>query len=202
MIKGTKLWNDRKTFYDQTNNSQENIFRKELARQGKTKGFLRSCGPESAVNILASMGIDVNWSSPVGAKIQPGDALFVWMNDRTNAKLLKSFRTDIDPEDYFCNEIPQYYPPAIATCFGVSCRYLVGQTFDWIASMVSNGHGVKICLESPGHYLGVVAYDNEANELIYRDPWPGRTGTDGYNLRMGAEEFKTNTKPFCVVFGG
>lgn len=202
MIKGTKLWNDRKTFSIQTNNSVEAVLRKALARLGKDRGYLETCGPTSAINILDAMGKPTAWYSPSMAMIQPEDALTLWMNNPANTSALQLVRKDIDPDDYLGNEIPQYYPHAIGACFNVGCRYLEGQNFEWVASVVSEGHGVMICLKSPGHYLAVVAYDDETKELIYRDPWPGRTGTDGYNLRMKKTEFDTNTKNFCVVFGG
>lgn len=201
MIKGTKHWDLRKTFSVQTNNSVEAILRKALSRIGKDRGFLETCGPTSAINLLDAMGKPTAWYSPTMATIQPEDALTLWLNNPANTAALQVVRKDIDPDDYLGNEIPQYYPHAIGACFGVTARYLEGQSFDWIQSVVTQGHGVMICLKSPGHYLAVVAYDYDTKELIYRDPWPGRTGTDGYNLRMGREEFESNTKPFCVVFG-
>lgn len=202
MIYGTPLWDQRKTFSVQTNNSVEAILRKALLRVGKDRGFLETCGPTSAINILDAMGKPTAWYSPTMASIQPEDALTLWLNNPANTAALQGIRKDIDPDDYLSNEIPQYYPHAIGACFGVQARYVEGKNFEWVADMVRNRCGVMICLKSPGHYLAVVAYDDVSKELIYRDPWPGRTGTDGFNLRMGANEFVTNTKNFCVVFGG
>lgn len=193
MIKGAKLWSDRKTYSIQTNNSVENLLRKW---SGKDRGYLETCGPTSAINVLESMGKPVAIMSTALAFIQPEDFLTIWMNDPKNAPGIKLVG------DRPVNEYPQAYPNAISKVFGQSCRYLENQTFDWIASMVSGGVGSMICLKDPGHFLAVVAYDDETKELIYRDPWPGRTGGDGFNLRMGKKEFEANVKPYVLVFGG
>jgi len=190
MIKGTKYWDNRKTFSVQTNNAIENLLR---LWSGKDKGFLESCGPTSAINVLESMGHPVAIMSPAMAMVQPEDFLTIWMNDPKNAP---GFKTEAP-----VNEYPRAYPNAITKVFGHACRYLEGQSFEWITSMVSGGTGCMICLKDPGHFLAVVAFDNLTNELIYRDPWPNRTGTDGFNLRMGKKEFDTNVKPYVVVFG-
>jgi hypothetical protein len=190
MIKGTKCWDDRKTFSIQTNNSVENLLR---LWSGKEKGFLESCGPTAAINVLESMGHPVAIMSPAMAMIQPEDFLTIWMNDPKNT-------TGFDATAPV-NEYPRAYPNAITKAFGRTCRYLEGQSFEWISSMVSSGTGAMICMRNPGHFLAVVAFDNLTNELIYRDPWPNRTNTDGFNLRMGKKEFDTNVKPYVVVFG-
>lgn len=192
MIKGCKYWDDRKTFSVQTNNGIETILRRW---SGKDRGYLETCGPTSAINILDAMGKPTAIMSPALAFIQPEDFLAVWMNDPKNHPGLGI------PSEALVNEWAQAYPNAITKVFGVSCRFLERQSFEWISSTVAGGVGVMLCLKDPGHYIAVVAFDNIANELIYRDPWPGRTKTDGFNLRMGRKEFEANTKPLCVVFG-
>lgn len=192
MIKGCKLWDDRRTFSVQTNNGIETILKNW---SGKPTGYLESCGPTSAINILDAMGKPTAIMSAALAFIQPEDFLTVWMNDPKNHPGLGI------PKDALVNEWAQAYPNAVTKVFGVPCRYLTGQSFEWVSSMVAGGVGVMLCLKTPGHYIAVVAFDNLTNELIYRDPWPGRTKTDGFNLRMGVKEFTENTKPLCVVFG-
>lgn len=191
MIKGTKYWDNRNTFSVQTNNAHEAFLRRW---SGKDRGYLELCGPTSAINVIESMGAPVECKSPVGEPIQPEDYLAAWMNTPAN-------RPSYIPDERPTNEYPKAYPNAITKVFGRSCKYLEGQSFEWITSMVFGGTGCMICLKDPGHFLAVVAFDNETNELIYRDPWPNRTGTDGFNLRMGKKEFDANVKPYVVVFG-
>lgn len=191
MIKGTKRWDDRKTFSVQTNNAVENLLRRW---SGKDRGFLETCGPTSAINVLESMGWPVAIMSPALATVQPEDFLTIWMNDPRNSPGIPLGEAPV-------NEYPVAYPNAISKVFGHPCRYLEGQSFDWLATMVSGGTGAMICLKNPGHFLAVVAYDDHAQELIYRDPWPSRTGTDGFNLRMSRGEFAANVKPYVIVFG-
>lgn len=192
MIKGTKYWNERKTFSVQTNNAVENLLR---TWSGQDRGWLETCGPTSAINVLESMGKPVAIVSPCMESVQPEDFLTIWMNDPKNKPNIPL------PGDRPVNEYAKAYPNAITKVFGQPCRYLEGQSFEWVSSMVSGGVGGMICLINPGHFLAVVAFDNETNELIYRDPWPNRTGTDGFNLRMSSGEFKANVKPYVVVFG-
>lgn len=190
MIHGCKKWDDRSTFSVQTNNGVESLIR---AWSGKDRSYLETCGPTAAINVLDAMAKSTQVLSPTGEKIQPEDFLTLWMNDPKN-----QHGAAIDRP---ANEYPQLYPEAISRVFGQSVRFLGGQTFDWIASIVSGGVGCMICLVDPGHFLAVVAYDDVTHELIYRDPWPNRTGTDGFNLRMGRAEYESNVKPYVLVFG-
>jgi len=191
VISGCKLWADRKTFSVQTNNSVEALLRRW---SGKNRGFLETCGPTSAVNVLDALGVPTAITSPKFASVQPEDFLTLWMNDPANLPGLKV------PDDRPTNEYAYAYPNAIGKVFGASALYLEGQGFDQIAAMVTSGRGAMICLVNPGHFLAVVAYDDQTKELIYRDPWPNRTQTDGFNLRMGRSEFESNVKPYAVVF--
>ena len=202
MTKGTTHWEDRNTFSVQTNNAIETILSKKLPKDSRDIpiGWLEDCGPTAAINVLESMGKVVSVRTFGGWFPQSEDVLALWFSDPRNYKEQRTARPGLNPVDVLGNEVPQYYPAAIRSVFGETAMYVEGQSFDWIASMVYSGVGFMICLKDPGHYLAVVAYDNVANQLIYRDPWPGRTGTDGFNLRMGIEEFKKNVKSFCIIF--
>lgn len=190
---GIQKWNDRSTFSIQDNNGIEAILRKAAAPH-----WLETCGPTSAVNILDAHGYATEVKLPGGGTIQPEDALAVWMNDIKNADAEKQSRPDVDPTKYLDNEIPQYYPLALKAAFGAAAKFLPSISFDAVCNEVRVGHGVMICLKNPGHFLGVVAFDEAEKKLIYRDPWPERTGTDGFNLRMGADEFALNVAPFAI----
>lgn len=190
MISGCKLWADRRTFSVQTNNSIENLLRRW---SGKDRGFLETCGPTSAVNVLDALGVPTAITSPKFASVQPEDFLTLWMNDPAN-------RPSNIPDERPTNEYATAYPNAIGKVFGATVLYLEGQSFDQISAMVESGRGCMVCLVNPGHFLAVVAFDDATKELIYRDPWPNRTQTDGFNLRMGKAEFESNVKPYVLVF--
>ncbi len=190
MIRGCLRWDDRSTFSVQTNNGVESLLHRW---SGKDRGYLETCGPTSAVNILDAMGVNTKAMSVTGASIQPEDFLTLWMNDPKNVP-------GMPLGDAPVNEYAVAYPNAVHKVFGKSARYLEGQTFEWVGSMVGGGYGCMICLKDPGHFLAVVAYDDVTKDLIYRDPWPNRTRTDGYNLGMGRVEFESNVKPYVVVF--
>jgi hypothetical protein len=192
MTKGVLKWDDRKTFSIQTNNAQENILKRW---SGKDRGYLESCGPTAAVNLVEAMGFNVACHSPGGAVIQPEDFLMVWMNTPENIAGLIA-------DGVLGNEVAEFYPVAIPKVFGVPVLMMrKAQTFDWVGRQLQSGLGVMLCRNDPGHYIAAVAFDDIAAEIIYRDPWPGRTGTDGFNLRMGRVEYQDKIKPLALIFG-
>lgn len=194
MIYGAKKWNDRTTFSIQTNNAIEAILKKIGAPH-----WLETCGPTSAVNCLDALGWNTRIGLPGGGTVQSEDVLTLWLNDIKNRNEEKRARTNIEPEAFLGNEIPQYYPAALFAVFGVLAQYVEGYTFESVASELKNGRAVMLCLKNPGHFIAAVAYDEEMQEIIYRDPWPGRTGTDGFNLRMKEDEYGANVKTFAVI---
>jgi hypothetical protein len=178
----------------QTNNSVEAILRKS-----GVSVWLETCGPTSATIAAEVTGHSVDVHLPGGGTIQGEDALAVWMNDPTNVSILKLARPDIDPTAYMDNEIIQFYPVALKIVFGAHAEVRLGAKFDDVAAASCGGAAVMIHLNKPRHYLCVVAVDEASGALIYRDPWPARTGTDGFNLRMTREEFAANVQDSIVI---
>jgi hypothetical protein len=66
---------------------------------------------------------------------------------------------------------------------------------------------VMVALKDPGHYIAIVAYNPQTNEVIYNDPWPGNywpvglRGTPGFNRAIAASELIANCKPYRVEIG-
>jgi hypothetical protein len=86
--------------------------------------------------------------------------------------------------------------------FGVKATFQFGNDFNKIASYLANGNAVQLCLINPGHYIAAVAYDDEKQEIIFNDPWPGRfADQNGFNRRMGRAEVAANVKTFFIVYG-
>jgi hypothetical protein len=125
-----------------------------------------------------------------------------FFNDPRNYESLKKARPDTPPDVWHGNEVPQFYPVAVPAVFGVKAQFLWGNDFDKIAACLAQGRSAQLCLVKPGHYIAAVAYDDEAQEIIYNDPWPGRfSDGNGFNRRMGRAEYKANVKPFFIVYG-
>jgi hypothetical protein len=163
-------------------------------------GWLETCGPTSAVNVLDAMGKDLSNKSSGGASLRPMDFLAIWMNTPENFVALGPIPGVTSPDQYLENELAQAYPQAVPRVFATAAEYFEGKTWEWLTGAVSGGIGAMICLKNPGHFLAVVAFDDVTQELIYNDSWPGRTGTDGWNLRMGKAEWTANVKPYVIVF--
>ena len=195
MITGAKGLSDRSTFAVQTNNSIESILRK-----AGVKAWLETCGPTSCENALRVLGVDVDKAWPGGWVAQFSDIITLFLNDPRNVAAEAAVR-NIDPNQYLDNEIPQFYPLAVKAVMGIDAvEYRDSVPWDAVVQEVSVGHAVMKCLVNPGHYLCFMGYDSDTSELLYRDPWPERTGTDGFNLRMGRGEFDGNTKSFGIIF--
>jgi hypothetical protein len=187
-------WNDRATHRVQTDNTIEAILRKS-----GVASWLETCGPTSATIAAEVTGHDVDVKLPGGGSLQGEDALAIWMNDPNNVAVLKPARPDLDPSAYMDNEVIQYYPPALSAVFAAHGSVDMSATWDDVVSAIRAGSAVMIHLQKPKHYLCVVAYDEDAEVLIYRDPWPARTGTDGFNLKMAKVEFLANVQPSIVI---
>lgn len=203
MVIGLKKWNDKNTYYTQINNPTEEILRKK----NKT-GYLETCGPTAAVNVLAARGDNILIKCPGDYIPQPEEVLTDFFNDPANYKDLEKARAGMDPGKWLGNEVPQYYTVAIPKVFNVDCKFVWAPSWEDIAEYLSKNIGIILCLKTPGHYIGGVGYDDFTKELIYNDPWPGNkwperyAGKSGFNRRITQEEFNKNTKEFCIRIGG
>ena len=198
MIKGVKFWNDRNCYYTQTNNPTE-----EMLRKRSDGGWLVSCGPSAAVTCIAAMGYNVYCGCPGEYLPQSEEVLMDFFNDPRNYAALKAARPDTPPDVWHGNEVPQFYPVAVKAVFGVDARFYFVHDFGGVAERLQAGQAVQLCLIKPGHYIAAVAYDDRTREIIYNDPWPGRfADKDGFNRRFDEAEYKTNIKPYVIVYGG
>ena len=195
MIYGTKYWNDRNTFHIQDNNVFEESFRKKgIAR------YLESCGPTSAVNAIASMrGPEFFDSIKIGGySPQPEDLLMLFFNDPSNYGKFREIRKEVEPSAYLNNEIPQFYPFAVRTLFDIDCEFKWEHDFDKIVGYLKAGRAVMLC--EPGHYVCVVAYDDNLDELIYNDPWSGHYSGGEFNIRYTRKYFEEKIAKYKIVF--
>jgi hypothetical protein len=148
------------------------------------------------------MGHDVDIRCPGSYRPQGEEVLMDFFNDPRNYAALKAERPDTPPDVWHGNEVPQFYPVAVPAVFGVTARFEWGNDYYHIASYLAEGKAVQLCFVKPGHYIAAVAYDDEKQEIIYNDPWPGRfEDGNGFNRRMGKAECKANLKPYLIVYG-
>ena len=196
MITGTKKWNKLEVFYIQDNNPTEAFLKATL---GSRDEWLESCGPTAACNCLAAMGHNLKVVCPGDYKPQPEELLMDYFNDPRNKADLDMVRVvDADiPE----NRVPQYYPMGVRKVFKAKAKFMWGLSFIDVTTYVTKGFAVQICLKKPGHYLAVVAYDDEKVELVYNDSWNRRDGKSGWLRRMGRTEFRDNVQTYFIVYG-
>ena len=198
MVKGAKYWNDPGSFYCQMNNPTEVFLQSTM---GERQGWLQSCGPTAAVNCLASMGVPLKFKGPGVYRPQPEEVLMDYFNDPRNISRLREVRRL--PDNIPGNRVPQYYEMAVEEVFAQRAEFRWGCHFDTVANHVSAGNPVMICLESPSHYVAVVAFDTDTAELVYHDSWGARfpDGRGGFSRRMARAEFSSNVKSYHIVFG-
>lgn len=197
MIYGLPFWNDRTKYFVQTNNPTEQYNRETHGE----KGFTETCGPTSAVNILAAAGKDIEITTPGTWKPQPEQVLMDYFNDPGNFEKFNEARSDIKAGKYPGNRVPQYYPVAIKEVFKETCQFNMGTSFPEVAKLIKAGKGVQLCLKKPGHYIPIVAYDDVTRELIYNDPYPDRfPDGNGFNRRLTENEFKANVQPYSIIY--
>ena len=200
MVKGASKWNDADAYYIQSNNAVE----RALSRYG-AKDSAVTCRPSAAVNCIASMGIHVQCYTPAGWNPQPEDVLTLWFHDKRNWEKLKDIRSGTDPQRtiYSPHEVPQYYPLAVKEVFGVDAEFQWLHDFDDMADRVVSGQAVQITEKDPGHFIAVVAYDSDLDELIINDPYPvNYTDFNGFNRRLGRAEYQEHVKPYAIMYKG
>jgi len=198
MIKGARLWADRDTYYSQQNNPTEELLRKRVEQSR-----LESCGPTASVNCLAVLGYDLRVLCPGPYRPQPEEILMDWFQDPRNYERLAATRQDINPLQTPGNRVAQYYPPAVADVFSAHADFAWINRFALLAEYLCKGYALQICLRNPGHYIAAVAYDEETEEVIYRDPWPDRLPDhNGFNRRLGVDEYIRNVKGYAIIYTG
>jgi len=198
-ILGTPYWNDReKAYFTQENNAYEHVLKCRLP-EGISP--LETCGPTASLNCLASLGYDIRVRSPGRYRPQPEDVLTSFFNDPANFPALREAWSGLDPERLPGNEVAQWYPLAVREVFGKPCEFAGELSFYEARAHLSNGRPVQVCLRKPGHFVALVAYDEEKAEFILNDSWSGRwPDRDGFNKRLSKAEYGVNIKPLSLIY--
>lgn len=198
-IVGTPHWNDRKkTYFVQTNNAFEHVLK---CRLPPGLSALETCGPTASVNCQASLGKPVWVGTPGGYLPQPEDILAAYLNDPRNFSALRKSWPGLDPANLPGNEVAQWYPLAVRDVFGNACAFAGSLSFTEAVERLRKGQALQVCLEKPGHFVALVAYDEERQEFLFNDSWAGRwPDGDGFNRRMSREEYEGNLKPLTLVY--
>jgi len=193
MICGPNRW--KEDYYSQDNNSVEKIL-----------GKLETCGPTAAINCLAAIGYterDLAILCPGSYRMQPEDALALFMNDNRSKYVAEREKIRANVSKIPGNRIPQFYPDAVKRVF------LAMAEFKWLHNwekhidyIVKDKCSIQLCMKKPGHYIAVVAYDDETDEMIFNNPWAAhRINKHGGHLeRLSKEEYEKNIFDFCIIY--
>ena len=198
-IIGSCSWRDRKrAYFTQENNSIEHILK---CRLPPGASWLETCGPTAALNCQASLGRDVGIRTRGGYCPQPEDVLAAWFNDPNNFDAMRKAWPGLDPQSLPGNEVAQWYPLAVREVFGNPCEFVGELGFEKAAGLIREGRTIQVCLRSPGHFIALVAYDEDRLEFIQKDGWASRwPDGDGFCRSFSRSDFETNLKPLCLVY--
>lgn len=206
MIVGARYWNEASRYSQQNNNPEEEALRVALEELSAKYKFpinvathYEFCGPTAAVNAHDAVGAPFVCRLPGGYILQTESLLTDFFRDPVNYPLLKAVVGEkwFDPVKTPANRVLKCYPAALKATFGWESVYKEKKTA-WkdLPQLLRSNVALVLCLESPGHYICVKAFDDKTNELIYNDPWNFRGGVHGFNRRMSYGEWNTNTRPF------
>jgi hypothetical protein len=198
-IIGAPFWNDRKkAYFTQENNAIEHVLKCRLPPGAP---WLETCGPTASLNCQAALGRDLSIVTPGGYGPQPEDVLTSWFNDPRNFKAMKFEWPDLDPEKLPGNEVAQWYPLAVREVFGNPCDFVGALSFDEAVAIIRAGRTIQVCLDLPGHFVSLVAWDEDREHFIMRDSWAARwSDGDGFCRRLTRDEFEGNLRPLCLVY--
>jgi hypothetical protein len=198
-ILGAAFWKDRKNaYFTQENNSIEHILKCRLAEGAS---WLETCGPTASLNCQASLGREVGIRTKGGYRPQPEDLLATYFNDPRNFDSMRKEWSGLDPEELPGNEVAQWYPLAVREVFGNSCEFVGGLGFEEAARHIREGRAIQVCLRSPGHFIALVAYDEESSEFVIKDGWASRwPDGDGFCKRLSRSDYEANVKSLSLVY--
>jgi hypothetical protein len=198
-IIGCCSWKDRdRAYFTQENNSIEHILK---CRLPAGTSWLETCGPTASLNCQASLGRDVRIRTPGGYSPQSEDVLAAWFNDPSNFASMRKEWPALDPAKLPGNEVAQWYPLAVREVFGNRCEFVGELGFEAAAGLIREGRAIQACLRKPGHFIALVAYDEDRLEFIIKDGWAGRwPDGDGFCKRLARSEYETNLKPLSLVY--
>jgi hypothetical protein len=198
-IFGSPFWNDRRrAYFTQENNPIEHMLK---CRSPAGGSWLETCGPTASLNCQASLGRDVGIRAKGGYRPQPEDVLASYFNDPNNFDAMRKAWPGLDPAKLPGNEVAQWYPLAVHEVFGNACEFVGSMTFEKAVEHIRMGRAIQVCLRSPGHFIALVAYDDELSEFIIKDGWASRwPDGDGFCKRFSRSEYETNVKALSLVY--
>ena len=190
MITGIKNWEMKCIRYEQTENAIEAIIKKINKENNISVGYLESCGPSAFCTLMEGLGVfNFLIQTPTGASIQGDDFVTCYLNDPRN---------QFEDGDRMDNRYLRSYPILAQKLFNLRSETLA-TSFSATKHLLSQGNGVQLCLQDPGHFIAAIAVDEDKNCILYHDSWGTRN--KGPKLRNGGLFERLYQKDFSNMIG-
>ncbi len=186
---GNAGWSDVQRVYSQVNNPME----EELRKLGYAH-WLQSCGSSAAATGMAVVGWDMVIRCPGDYAPQADQMLNDFLNDPNVYMLLRAAAPWINPTLVPNNRNAAHLPVAGLHVFGARGLYWNPLKVDGILDQLRRGRAVQVCINPPGHYIPIVAFNEESKQFVYHDPWPGRKADwngNGFARELSPDEVRT-----------
>ena len=187
---------NRNIRYDQVNNGTEAIIRKVLAENNIKKGNLESCGVsalccgQEAIDVLRQ---EHYFKFPSGKFASYDDAVMSHMNT------FEGYESD---SDRFDNRYARNYTRVVDNLFSeCKAEYLKHKTFFNAVEEIKKGKAVQILLNE-GHWICIIGYLRNDNELVFHDSWGSRPGNKNKGLfeKIGLVEYTETVMDFIITY--
>lgn len=172
MISAVKYWKKKSIRYDQENNIIEQ-FLKDQKNLGNCNFWFESCNVEASACAVEAVG--AKWIIECPQFMGYGDLMFDFLNSPRTFKDLP-----VKSKKYPLNEIMDNlaYAVEIFTDGGAKVHHYASSEHIHIhmREFLMTGSAVVLSYLTDygtGHYITVVAYDDETKQFICYDPWKG-----------------------------
>jgi hypothetical protein len=124
------------------------------------------------------------------------------MNNPRNYDAMRA--EGIIPEREPNNRHARLYPVCVRALWGILAKWLSPFAPYMMLGHLRLGRTFQVCINPPGHYLAVVAYDTATQEFIGNDSWTTRNRTPmlparGFNFRLTEAEVQSIV-PEAIVY--
>lgn len=203
MIAGIKNHIDTNIRYDQTRGAWENFLKElmlEFIEDDKIKQeeavWLYTCGMSAFSTEMEGLGYltpDMYLHFPKKREILlPMDDITMLIMALPTYQIFKD-----KPDNYYLDT----YVHLAQWLYDCPAYRVKDPSFSMAADLLTDGHGIQICLINPAHWIAPVDYDNVNDLIRFHDSWGGRPGLQHVGIHEPLYRIEwSNVVPAMAVY--